>query len=99
MTGSTAPRSCSRPTPVAGYVPEVDILTGVTLGVREGEIVTVVGPNGAGKSTLIKAICRAPGAARAAASCSRRGDITACGRTRSPGGLGYVPQLETSSRA
>jgi neutral amino acid transport system ATP-binding protein len=41
---------------VAGYVPEVDILTGVSMSVREGEIVTVVGPNGAGKSTLIKTI-------------------------------------------
>jgi ABC-type branched-subunit amino acid transport system ATPase component len=41
---------------VAGYVPEVDVLNGVTIQVREGEIVTVVGPNGAGKSTLIKAI-------------------------------------------
>jgi neutral amino acid transport system ATP-binding protein len=41
---------------VAGYVPEVDILTGVSINVREGEIVTVIGPNGAGKSTLIKTI-------------------------------------------
>jgi len=41
---------------VAGYVPEVDILTGVDLDVEEGEIVTVIGPNGAGKSTLIKSI-------------------------------------------
>jgi len=41
---------------VAGYVPEVDILGGVDVEVREGEIVTVVGPNGAGKSTLIKTI-------------------------------------------
>jgi branched-chain amino acid transport system ATP-binding protein len=41
---------------VAGYVPEVDILTGVEFAVREGEIVTVIGPNGAGKSTLIKSI-------------------------------------------
>ena len=41
---------------VAGYVPEVDILTGVELSVREGEIVTLIGPNGAGKSTLIKSI-------------------------------------------
>jgi neutral amino acid transport system ATP-binding protein len=41
---------------VAGYVPEVDILNGVSITVREGEIVTVIGPNGAGKSTLIKSI-------------------------------------------
>ncbi len=41
---------------VAGYVPEVDILQGVSLSAREGEIVTLVGPNGAGKSTLIKTI-------------------------------------------
>ena len=41
---------------VAGYVPEADILNGVSIKVREGEIVTIVGPNGAGKSTLIKTI-------------------------------------------
>jgi neutral amino acid transport system ATP-binding protein len=41
---------------VAGYVPEVDILNGVSIRVWEGEIATVIGPNGAGKSTLIKTI-------------------------------------------
>ncbi|HZV93442.1 MAG TPA: ABC transporter ATP-binding protein, partial [Caldimonas sp.] len=41
---------------VAGYTPGVDILRGVSIDVRSGEIVTVLGPNGAGKSTLIKAI-------------------------------------------
>ena len=41
---------------VAGYVPEVDILNGVSIRVNEGEVVTVIGPNGAGKSTLIKTI-------------------------------------------
>ncbi len=41
---------------VAGYVPEVDILRGVDLDLRRGEIVTIVGPNGAGKSTLLKSV-------------------------------------------
>jgi neutral amino acid transport system ATP-binding protein len=41
---------------VAGYTPEIDILNGIDMEVREGEIVTIVGPNGAGKSTLMKAI-------------------------------------------
>jgi neutral amino acid transport system ATP-binding protein len=79
---------------VAGYVREVDILNGVSLEVREGEVVTVIGPNGAGKSTLIKAIF---GLLR-----PRRGrvflrdhDITG----RKPhditrGGMSYVPQLD-----
>jgi branched-chain amino acid transport system ATP-binding protein len=37
-------------------VAEVDILTDVSITVREGEIVTVIGPNGAGKSTLINVL-------------------------------------------
>lgn len=34
-----------------GYVPGVDILQGVTIGVQESELVTIIGANGAGKST------------------------------------------------
>ena len=41
---------------VAGYIPEVDILNGVSIRALDGEIVTIVGPNGAGKSTLIKSV-------------------------------------------
>jgi neutral amino acid transport system ATP-binding protein len=79
---------------VAGYVPEVDILNGVSFGVREGEIATVVGPNGAGKSTLIKTIF---GLLR-----PREGRVTLRGEdltglephsiTRR--GMSYVPQLD-----
>jgi ABC-type branched-subunit amino acid transport system ATPase component len=41
---------------IAGYIPEADVLNGVSINVREGEIVTIVGPNGAGKSTVLRAI-------------------------------------------
>jgi neutral amino acid transport system ATP-binding protein len=79
---------------VAGYVPEVDILDGVSLDVREGEIATVVGPNGAGKSTLIKAIF---GLLR-----PRRGRIILRGEdltglephSIARRGMSYVPQLD-----
>jgi len=74
----------------AGYG-AVPIVSGVSLGVSQGEIVTVVGPNGAGKSTLLKAIV---GFLRL-----RAGEVWVGGR-RVDGlatrlariGVGYVPQ-------
>jgi neutral amino acid transport system ATP-binding protein len=79
---------------VAGYVSEVDILNGVSIEVREGEIVTVIGPNGAGKSTLIKTIfgLLAP---RSGLVQLRGEDITGLrphAITRR--GMSYVPQLD-----
>jgi neutral amino acid transport system ATP-binding protein len=79
---------------VAGYVPEVDILTGVELTVRDGEIVTVIGPNGAGKSTLIKSIfgLLPPRRGRVVL----RGEDLAGLRPHSitRRGMSYVPQLD-----
>ena len=79
---------------VAGYVPEVDILNGVSIKVSEGEIVTVIGPNGAGKSTLIKTIF---GLLRPrSGTVLFRGDDIGGQKphdcTRS--GMSYVPQLD-----
>ncbi|MEO8092913.1 MAG: ABC transporter ATP-binding protein [bacterium] len=79
---------------VAGYVAGVDILNGVSIKVREGEIVTIVGPNGAGKSTLIKTIYGLLHP-RAGSIRFRRNDIS----DRKPHdcthlGMGYVPQLD-----
>jgi neutral amino acid transport system ATP-binding protein len=79
---------------VTGYVPEVDILTGVDLTVRDGEIVTVIGPNGAGKSTLIKSIfgLLPPREGRVVL----RGEDLAGLRPHSitRRGMSYVPQLD-----
>ena len=79
---------------VAGYTTEVDILSGVELEVREGEIVTIVGPNGAGKSTLMKTIF---GLLR-----PREGKVTLAGdditgkapHTITRKGVAYVAQLD-----
>jgi ABC-type branched-subunit amino acid transport system ATPase component len=40
----------------AGYVPGVDILSGVSLAAAEHAVTLVIGPNGAGKSTLLRTI-------------------------------------------
>jgi ABC-type branched-subunit amino acid transport system ATPase component len=79
---------------VAGYVPEVDILNGVSFTVREGEIVTMIGPNGAGKSTLIKTIfgLLAPRSGRILHRGEGIGGLKPHDITRR--GLSYVPQLE-----
>jgi ABC-type branched-subunit amino acid transport system ATPase component len=41
---------------VAGYVPDLPILKGVSLTAEAAKVTVIIGPNGAGKSTLIKAI-------------------------------------------
>jgi branched-chain amino acid transport system ATP-binding protein len=71
---------------------DVQVLWGVTLDVRQGEVVTLVGANGAGKTTTLKAVS---GAVRAAA-----GQIFFDGReiTRLPShdiaalGIAHVPE-------
>jgi branched-chain amino acid transport system ATP-binding protein len=57
---------------LSAYYGSVRALKGVTLHVREGEIVTLIGANGAGKTTLLNAIC---GLVR------RNGDLEFAGRT------------------
>lgn len=40
----------------AGYVSDVDVLRGVSFGVRRGWLTSIIGSNGAGKSTVLRAI-------------------------------------------
>jgi branched-chain amino acid transport system ATP-binding protein len=48
---------------VESYYGPVRAISGISLDVREGEIVTLIGANGAGKSTLLMTICGDPRAA------------------------------------
>jgi len=76
---------------VAGYE-EVEVLRGVSLAVRTGEIVCIIGANGAGKSTLLRTVFgmvapRAGTIRFAGDDIARRPPVDVLRR-----GLGYVPQ-------
>ena len=76
---------------VAGYE-EVEVLRGVSLSVRAGEIVCIIGANGAGKSTLLRTVfgmvTPREGSIRFAGDeIARRRPTDVLKR-----GLGYVPQ-------
>lgn len=79
---------------VAGYVPGVNILNGVSLDLQEREIMTVIGPNGSGKSTLLKVLMGyvLPGAGRVEVSGT---DCTRVSPNRRVRGhkMAFVPQL------
>jgi branched-chain amino acid transport system ATP-binding protein len=78
---------------VTGGYGEVDILTGISLTLEQGEILTVAGTNGAGKSTLAKALVGL--LPRVAGRILLDGaDITAVPtEARARLGIGYVPQV------
>ena len=70
----------------------VQVLFGVGIEVRAGEIVSVIGPNGAGKSTVIKAVVGLVPTHRGHIEFDGR-DITNLPAHMVPAlGIGYVPQ-------
>jgi len=78
-------------TVVAGYE-EVEVLRGISLTVRAGDIVSIIGANGAGKSTLLRTIF---GMLRPRAGSIRLGGEEIGGREPVEvlrRGVGYVPQ-------
>ncbi|HWG60434.1 MAG TPA: ABC transporter ATP-binding protein [Streptosporangiaceae bacterium] len=78
---------------VAGYG-DVEVIRGVDVAVREGQVAAVVGPNGAGKSTLLKAIL---GLAKVMGGrvLADGEDITGQPLERlARRGIGYVPQVD-----
>ena len=79
---------------VAGYVPEVNILSGTNLKLYDGELVGIIGPNGAGKSTLVKALFGLI-PVRSGAVRLRGEDVTGMkAHELVTKGIGYVPQNE-----
>src|SRR3972149_10954043 len=77
---------------VAGYIPGVDILCGVSLSVQEGEMVCLVGPNGAGKSTVLRAIS---GLIKVSSGRGMFKDVSIAGRRPDQilaAGIAHVPQ-------
>jgi len=78
---------------VAGYG-DSEILRGVSIEVREGEIVSIIGPNGAGKSTLMKTIFGLlhPRRGRVSLRGEYLGGLEPHSITRR--GMSYVPQLD-----
>ena len=78
---------------VAGYLAGDDALKGVSLRLREGDLVGIIGPNGAGKSTLIKAVFGLVNV-REGTVLHRGEDITGLpAHAMVSRGVGYVPQL------
>ena len=76
---------------VAGYE-EVEVLRGVSVAVRAGEIVCIIGANGAGKSTLLRTVF---GLVRPRAGAIRLDGADIAGRPPTEvlrRGIGYVPQ-------
>jgi ABC-type branched-subunit amino acid transport system ATPase component len=81
---------------VAGYHEGMDILAGITLEARTGQITAVIGPNGAGKSTLLRTIF--------GVLCPRRGRILLGGEpiqglaphVLKRRGIGFVPQTSST---
>ena len=80
----------------AGYYTGQDVLKGVSLELRRGEIVCVIGPNGAGKSTVFKAIYGIIPVRKGRVLCAGR-DITNLPPQQAlkTAGITIVPQLRS----
>src|SRR6516225_534268 len=91
-TSSDRPPAVLRLQGVAAGYGGAAIVSGVSLDVGPGEVVSVIGPNGAGKSTLLKAVTgRLPVMAGTVTFKDR--DVTNLrGHLLARMGLGFVPQ-------
>jgi ABC-type branched-subunit amino acid transport system ATPase component len=70
------------------------IVSGVSIDVGPGEVVSVIGPNGAGKSTLLKAITGRLAVMSGTVTFNARDITNARGHMLARMGLGFVPQTK-----
>ena len=76
----------------AGYLPGINILNGVNIEARPGELIGIIGPNGAGKSTFLKAVFGQVSIRQGSVTLKGQ-DITGWKPNRLVrGGVGFVPQ-------
>jgi ABC-type branched-subunit amino acid transport system ATPase component len=75
-----------------GYT-DIDVLNGLDLNLRHGEIITVAGTNGAGKSTLAKAIVGLLPRVSGDVQIEGTSIVREPAERRAALGIGYVPQV------
>lgn len=76
-----------------GGYSEVDILNGIDLVLKKGEILTVAGTNGAGKSTLAKAVVGLLPRVSGSVLLEGKNIASLAPEKRAQNGIGYVPQV------
>jgi ABC-type branched-subunit amino acid transport system ATPase component/ABC-type branched-subunit amino acid transport system permease subunit len=82
---------------------QLQVLFGIDMTIREGEMVALLGTNGAGKSSLLKSVTGLLPASRGRimfagrdVTAARTEDIAALGLTMMPGGRGIFPSLSVA---
>jgi ABC-type branched-subunit amino acid transport system ATPase component len=91
--GRERPPAVLRLADVAAGYGAAPIVSGVSLSVGPGEVVSVIGPNGAGKSTLLKAVTGRLPLMAGAVSLGDRDVTNMRGNLLARLGLGFVPQV------
>jgi len=91
--GRERPSAVLRLADVAAGYGAAPIVSGVSLSVGPGEVVSVIGPNGAGKSTLLKAVTGRLPLMAGAVSLGDRDVTNMRGNLLARLGLGFVPQV------
>src|ERR1051325_9531564 len=77
---------------VAGYLPGMDILRGVSVDAMRGQVRCVLGPNGTGKSTLLKVLFGFLPAREGAIACDGQSVLGTPAHKMGPHGVVSLPQ-------